>query len=157
LPMGGMGARFTFIDKKWIPSGTAIPSTTLRTGLAVFSRAGSPCHVVENNLPTKMNRTRGMGREHRMLNPCCCAKKRAKTAIRVSVTRLGPYSRRDRRGISQGRPPILFIPPLQYNQLHMETIHEPFNNRQGRIFRGTGYRLVLFLLSLPSSEKEESS
>jgi hypothetical protein len=45
--------RFTFIGKE---SGTAIPSTMLRTGLAVFSRAGSPCHVVENNLPTKMNR-----------------------------------------------------------------------------------------------------
>jgi hypothetical protein len=39
--------RFAFVGKE---SGTAI--------LAVFSRAGSPCHVVENNLPTKMNRTR---------------------------------------------------------------------------------------------------
>jgi uncharacterized 2Fe-2S/4Fe-4S cluster protein (DUF4445 family) len=27
--------------------GTAIPSTTLRTGLAVYSRAGSPCHISE--------------------------------------------------------------------------------------------------------------
>jgi len=37
------GVCFTFIGKE---SGTAIPSTTLRTGLAVFSRAGSPCHIV---------------------------------------------------------------------------------------------------------------
>ena len=47
--------RFTFIGKE---SSTAI--------LAVSSRAGSPCHV-ENNLPTKMSRTRGMRRENLFL------------------------------------------------------------------------------------------
>jgi hypothetical protein len=37
---------FTFIGKE---SNTAI--------LAVFARAGSPCYVCENNLPTKMKHT----------------------------------------------------------------------------------------------------
>jgi hypothetical protein len=36
---------FTFIGTE---SGTAIPSTTLRTGIAVFARAGSPCYAYKD-------------------------------------------------------------------------------------------------------------